>query len=116
MQAPPTASDAHPPPDAVPGFAEPESDDGMSDDDNPQARAPGAPTKVKTTIQVTKLCALVARSLPAAVLRDAVATSAHTIRALEELAKTTRCPLFHKMLKGARPHACGREKHPTARG
>ena len=53
MQAPPTASDAHPPPDAVPGFAEPESEDGMSDDDNPQARAPGAPTKIKTTIKVT---------------------------------------------------------------
>ena len=33
MQAPPAASAAHPPPDPVPGFAEPESDDGMSDDD-----------------------------------------------------------------------------------
>ena len=114
MQAPPTASDAHPPPDAVPGFTEPESDDEMSDVDTSQARAPGAPTKVKTTIKVTKLCALLARGLPATVLRDAVAASAHTIRALEELAKTTECPLFHKMLKGARPHACGREKHPTS--
>ena len=38
MQAPPAASAAHPPLDTVPGFAEPESDDEMSDDDTWRSR------------------------------------------------------------------------------
>ena len=108
MQVPPSAPNAPPAPEAAFEFAEPENDDEKSDSDTSPGARPDAPTKVKTTVQVTELCAVLARGLPASVLGDAAAAAAQTIHSLEDLAKDTVCPHYHKMLKGARPQACGK--------
>ena len=103
MQVPPSAPNAPPPQEPGFEFAEPENDDEMSDADTSPGARTDAPTKVKTTVQVTKLCAVLARGLPASVLGDAAAAATHTIHGLEDLAKDTVCPHYAQDAQGCAP-------------
>ena len=61
MQVPPSAPNGPPAPEAPFEFAELEEDDETLDPDVSSGARPDAPTKVKTTVQVTTLCAVLAQ-------------------------------------------------------